>query len=44
MHKRHMKKSREYPEGVILEKEGSIHYSNVMLLSRFEAKATAKVH
>jgi large subunit ribosomal protein L24 len=39
LHKRHMKKSREYPEGAIIEKEGSIHYSNVMLLSRFESRA-----
>ncbi|MDR2420259.1 MAG: 50S ribosomal protein L24 [Puniceicoccales bacterium] len=43
VHKRHMKKSREYPEGTILNKEGSIHYSNVMLASKFEAKEKAKV-
>jgi large subunit ribosomal protein L24 len=44
VHKRHMKKSREYPEGTILNKEGSIHYSNVILASKFEAKEKAKVH
>ena len=44
VHKRHMKKSREYPEGTILTKEGSIHYSNVILASKFEAKEKAKVH
>jgi large subunit ribosomal protein L24 len=42
LHKRHMKKSKEYPEGTILEKEGSIHYSNVMLLSRFKMRAARK--
>jgi len=42
LHKRHLKKSREYPEGAIREKEGSIHYSNVMLRSRFEARAAAR--
>jgi large subunit ribosomal protein L24 len=44
LHKRHLKKSREYPEGTILEKEGSIHYSNVMLASKFEEKAALKSH
>jgi large subunit ribosomal protein L24 len=43
MHKRHLKKSQEYPEGTILTKEGSIHYSNVMLAAKFEAKEKAKV-
>ncbi|MDR3143260.1 MAG: 50S ribosomal protein L24 [Puniceicoccales bacterium] len=42
MHKRHIKKSREYPEGAIIEKEGSVHYSNVMLLSHFEARTAAR--
>jgi large subunit ribosomal protein L24 len=44
VHKRHLKKTREYPNGTILEKEGSIHYSNVMLVSKFEAKAMLKDH
>lgn len=34
--KRHMKKSQEHPEGAIIEKEGSIHYSNVMLAERYD--------
>ncbi|MDR0445253.1 MAG: 50S ribosomal protein L24 [Puniceicoccales bacterium] len=44
VHKRHLKKTRESPKGSILEKEGSIHYSNVMLASKFEAKAALRGH
>ncbi len=32
MIKRHMKPSRQYAQGGIIEKEGSIHLSNVMLV------------
>ncbi len=34
--KKHLKKSQENPQGKIAEREGSIHVSNLMLLSRFE--------
>ncbi len=44
MIKRHLKKSQENPQGKIAEREGSIHLSNLMLQSRFEAsKAPRKL-
>jgi large subunit ribosomal protein L24 len=42
MIKRHMKKSQEHPQGAIVEREGSIHISNLMLLSRWEQTKAAK--
>jgi large subunit ribosomal protein L24 len=30
--KRHLKPSQKYPQGGILEKESSLHYSNVLLM------------
>ncbi len=45
MMKRHLKKSAEHPQGTIAEREGSVHISNLMLQSVFDAskrkKATA---
>jgi large subunit ribosomal protein L24 len=45
MMKRHLKKSQEHPQGTIAEREGSVHISNLMLQSTFDAskrkKATA---
>jgi large subunit ribosomal protein L24 len=38
MVKRHLKKSQENPQGSIVEREGSIHLSNLMLKSRHEAR------
>ena len=37
MIKKHQKKSQENPNGAIVEREGSVHISNLMLKSRFEA-------
>lgn len=37
MIKRHQKKSQENPNGAIVEREGSVHLSNLMLKSRYEA-------
>ncbi len=37
MIKRHLKKSQENPNGAIVEREGSIHVSNLQLKSRFDA-------
>jgi large subunit ribosomal protein L24 len=37
MIKRHLKKSQEHPQGTIAEREGSIHISNLMLESNFNA-------
>ncbi len=37
MIKRHLKKSQEHPQGTIAEREGSIHVSNLMLQSNYDA-------
>lgn len=42
MMKRHMKKSQEHPQGSITEREGSVHLSNLMLQSTFDASKRKK--
>ncbi|MDP2138992.1 MAG: 50S ribosomal protein L24 [Candidatus Didemnitutus sp.] len=42
MIKRHLKKSQENPQGKILEREGSVQISNLMLQSRFDASKRTK--
>jgi len=42
MIKRHLKKSQEHPQGTISEREGTIHVSNLMALSRYEQSKRAK--
>lgn len=45
MIKRHLKKSQENPNGAIVEREGTIHVSNLQLKSRFDGskkRAAAK--
>ncbi len=42
MVKRHTKKSQEHPQGAIVEREGSVHISNLMLKSRQEARRARK--
>ncbi len=37
MVKRHTRKSEENPNGAIIEREGSVHVSNLMLKSRYDA-------
>ena len=39
MIKRHTKKSEEHPQGAIIEREGSVHISNLMLKSRYDASS-----
>jgi large subunit ribosomal protein L24 len=39
MIKKHMRKSQQYPNGQIVEREGSVHLSNVMKADRFDARA-----
>jgi len=41
--KRHMKKSQEHPQGAIVEREGSVHISNLMLKSVYDASKRKKV-
>ena len=40
--KRHLKKSQEHPQGSIVEREGSIHLSNLMLKSAFDSSKRKK--
>jgi large subunit ribosomal protein L24 len=42
MMKRHMKKSQEHPQGAIVEREGSVHISNLMLKSNYDASRRRK--
>jgi len=42
MIKRHLKKSQENPQGKIAEREGTVHVSNLMLLTRFEQSKRTK--
>ena len=42
MIKRHLKKSQEHPQGTISEREGSVHVSNLMLQSVFDASKRKK--
>jgi large subunit ribosomal protein L24 len=38
MIKRHMRKSQQHPQGAIVEREGSIHLSNVMSAPRYDER------
>jgi large subunit ribosomal protein L24 len=40
MIKRHMRKSQQHPNGAIIEREGTVHLSNVMKVEHFDARAT----
>ncbi|HPC59241.1 MAG TPA: 50S ribosomal protein L24 [Verrucomicrobiota bacterium] len=42
MIKKHMRKSQQYPQGQIVEREGTIHISNVMKADRFDARAAKR--
>ena len=39
MIKRHTRKSQSHPQGAIVEREGTIHISNVMRADRFDERA-----
>jgi large subunit ribosomal protein L24 len=39
MIKKHTRKSQTHPQGAIIEREGTIHISNVMVAERFDARA-----
>ncbi len=40
--KKHVKKNQQHPNGAILEREGPIHVSNVMLAAKFDARAAKR--
>jgi large subunit ribosomal protein L24 len=42
MIKKHMRKSQQYPQGQIIEREGSVHLSNVMKADKFDARAAKR--
>ena len=39
MIKRHTKKNQQNPQGAIVEREGTVHLSNLMLAEKFDARA-----
>jgi large subunit ribosomal protein L24 len=39
MIKKHMRKNQQNPQGAIVEREGSVHISNVMKADAFDARA-----
>jgi len=39
MTKKHMRKSQQNPQGAIVDREGTIHISNVMKADEFDARA-----
>ena len=42
MIKRHMRKSQTHPQGAIVEREGTVHISNVMPAEKFDARAAKR--
>ena len=42
MMKRHLKKSQEHPQGSIVEREGSVHISNLMLKANHDSSKRKK--
>lgn len=42
MIKKHMRKNQQQPQGAIIEREGTIHISNVMAAEKFDARASKR--
>ena len=42
MIKRHTRKSQDNPQGAIIEREGTVHTSNLMRAETFDARATKR--
>lgn len=42
MIKKHTRKNQNNPQGAIIEREGTVHISNVMSAERFDAKASKR--
>jgi large subunit ribosomal protein L24 len=42
MIKKHVRKNQQNPQGAIIEREGSMHISNVMRAERFDARASKR--
>ena len=42
MIKRHTRKNQNNPQGAIIEREGTVHLSNLMLAERFDSRAAKR--
>lgn len=42
MIKKHTRKNQQNPQGAIIEREGTVHISNVMLAEKFDARASKR--
>ena len=42
MIKKHVRKNQSQPQGAIIEREGTLHISNVMLVANFDARAARR--
>ena len=42
MIKKHTRKNQQNPQGAIIQREGPIHISNVMLAAKFDARAAQR--
>lgn len=42
MQKKHLRKSQQHPNGAIVEREGSIHVSNVMLSAKYDQRVAKR--
>jgi large subunit ribosomal protein L24 len=42
MIKRHVRKSQDHPQGAIVEREGSLHLSNLMKAAEFDVRAAKR--
>lgn len=40
--KRHTRKSQQHPQGAIVEREGTVHLSNLMKAEKFDARAAKR--
>ena len=42
MQKKHLRKSQQHPNGAIVEREGAIHVSNVMLAAKYDQRVAKR--
>jgi large subunit ribosomal protein L24 len=42
MIKKHLRKNQQYPQGTIIEREGTVHLSNVMRADRYDARVARR--
>jgi large subunit ribosomal protein L24 len=40
--KKHMRKNQNNPQGAIIEREGTLHVSNVMAVEKFDARSSKR--